>query len=118
MNADTVARRLQATYPVLVVPQVDALCALLLEEEGVAGLVSLRPLPLELAPADTDLLSMQAPRVFKDLHVHADVSPLLSVAAALQRLQLVYGRAACVVSCGKAAIQVCACFYVWFFLPR
>eukprot|EP00051_Salpingoeca_urceolata_P002162 m.47738 g.47738 ORF g.47738 m.47738 type:complete len:592 (+) comp11943_c1_seq2:309-2084(+) len=91
VNADARSGRSAAGYVVIMVPQVDALAELVLEEEGVYGLVQIEELQLDLVPLDDDLLSAQLHGFVRDSFLHQDFTQLGWTSRALLNLEQAYG---------------------------
>jgi len=66
-------------------------CEQLLERAGLLSHLEVMECPLGFIPYDTDLLTMEVDFVFKQVFVNGDASSLTSIAAALHRLQLLFG---------------------------
>lgn len=77
-----------------------------LDAEGVLGAVELSDLSLDLVPLETDVVSLESPRLFREAHLDGDPGPLRSAARSLDRLQRLCGTAPLVRGKGQAARSV------------
>ncbi|XP_012261103.2 vacuolar protein sorting-associated protein 33B [Athalia rosae] len=87
-------------HHLLVVPRVPAALDLLVEEEGLSGLVKVRSLSWEFILSDGNVLSLET-RIFTDLYYHKDTGLLPAIAKNLWSLQLILGRPRVTVCLGK-----------------
>ncbi|XP_015592020.1 vacuolar protein sorting-associated protein 33B isoform X2 [Cephus cinctus] len=92
------------SHHLLVAPLVPAVLYSLIEEEGLAGLVSVRSLSWELIRIDENVLSLEMP-MFSDLYYHKDGGLLPALARSLWSLQLLLGQPKLTVSLGKYSKQ-------------
>ncbi|EGD77098.1 hypothetical protein, variant [Salpingoeca rosetta] len=91
----------------ITIPQRDALCESILEENGVHGLVTVAALPLYFLQIDNDLFSMDAPVPSRQLCIHNDTAILPQVACGLRHLsQHMRASWSRVVCAGHAAADV------------
>ncbi|KAL7287479.1 hypothetical protein TKK_0018579 [Trichogramma kaykai] len=90
---------------VLVAPFVPIAVKNLLEENGLAGLVTLRPLAWEFIKTDGNVLSLETP-LFTDLYYHKDTRLLPAMAKALWSLRMVLGAPNFTFTMGKHSQQV------------
>ncbi|KAL6432007.1 hypothetical protein ACFW04_007446 [Cataglyphis niger] len=95
----------QVCHHLLVMPFVPAVLHNLVEEEGLAELVSLRTLSVEFIKLDGNVLSLENP-MFIDLYYHKDISPLRALARNLWSLQLILGSPRLSLLIGKHSQQV------------
>ncbi|XP_070158255.1 vacuolar protein sorting-associated protein 33B isoform X2 [Polyergus mexicanus] len=95
----------QACHHLLVVPFVPAVLHNLVEEEGLAELVTLQTLSVEFIKLDGNVLSLENP-MFIDLYYHKDISPLRALARNLWSLQLILGSPRLSLLVGKHSQQV------------
>ncbi|XP_076050358.1 vacuolar protein sorting-associated protein 33B-like [Oratosquilla oratoria] len=92
----------------VVVPRIQSWVTLLLEEEGLHGLIHIHEFTPEFIPLDDDLLSLEMHSFFRDAFLDGDFSLCCSVAQALYNLQGLYGRIPNVFAHGRAAQGVLA----------
>ena len=78
-------------YTLFFVPRRSMLCEKVLEDEGVYGLLTIRECALELFVLEDDVLSLEQPSSFRDCFLDRDRSVIHTCAAALARLQAVFG---------------------------
>ncbi|XP_050454305.1 vacuolar protein sorting-associated protein 33B isoform X2 [Cataglyphis hispanica] len=95
----------QVCHHLLVMPFVPTVLHNLVEEEGLAELVSLRTLSVEFIKLDGNVLSLENP-MFIDLYYHKDISPLRALARNLWSLQLILGSPRLSLLVGKHSQQV------------
>ncbi|XP_029659027.1 vacuolar protein sorting-associated protein 33B [Formica exsecta] len=95
----------QVCHHLLVVPFVPAVLHNLVEEEGLAELVTLQTLSVEFIKLDGNVLSLENP-MFIDLYYHKDISPLRALARNLWSLQLILGSPRLSLLVGKHSQQV------------
>ena len=81
----------QRAYTLFFVPRRSMLCEKVLEDEGVYGLITVREFAQQLFVLEDDVLSLEEPHSFRECFLHQDRSILHSLAAALSRLQALYG---------------------------
>lgn len=65
---------------------------ILKQNDAYSALHCILPYPMTLLPIDDDLLSMEAPDVFRQMYVEGDAGPILQIAQSLHTLELLYGR--------------------------
>ncbi|KAJ8668115.1 hypothetical protein QAD02_009778 [Eretmocerus hayati] len=78
------------SHHVLIAPFIPISINNLLEENGLCGLVTLRPLAWEFIRIDGNVLTLETP-MFSDLYYHKDTSLLPSLAKSLWTLRMVLG---------------------------
>lgn len=93
----------EKTYFLIFTPRRTFLCKEALEREGVFAEVTLMNFNFDLMPLENDLLSMQLENVPRELYLDSDTSSLVSVAEAIQRIQLMYGHIPHIIGKGPAA---------------
>lgn len=88
-------------------PKKSLLCENQLKSKGVFGNFQvIDDYKCYLFPLEKDLLSMEYPEVFKELYIQGDLTSLYQSAAALCRLQKLYGKINKIVGKGKFAEKV------------
>ncbi|XP_008548670.1 vacuolar protein sorting-associated protein 33B [Microplitis demolitor] len=92
-------------FHILINPHIPTVVHSLIEEEGLADLVTVRALSWELIRIDDNVLSLETP-IFVDLYYHKDTSLLSSLARSLWSLQLILGWPKFTMSFGKHSDQV------------
>ncbi|CAL1679245.1 unnamed protein product [Lasius platythorax] len=95
----------QVCHHLLVMPFVPAVLHNLVEEEGLAELVTLQTLSAEFIKLDGNVLSLENP-MFIDLYYHKDISLLRALARNLWSLQLIFGSPRLSLLVGKHSEQV------------
>ncbi|EFN66268.1 Vacuolar protein sorting-associated protein 33B [Camponotus floridanus] len=95
----------EVCHHLLVVPFVPAVLHNLVEEEGLAELVTLQTLSTEFIKLDGNVLSLENP-LFIDLYYHKDTSLLRALARNLWSLQLILGSPKLSFFVGKHSQQV------------
>ena len=94
-------------YQMFVVPRKSAVCIQRLKDKGVYGtLTSIDELPFDFYPLESDVISMEADNIFKELYVENDSSSLYGIARGLMTLQSLYGIFPNVLGKGRYARQV------------
>ncbi|CAH1254379.1 VPS33B [Branchiostoma lanceolatum] len=93
-------------YKIIMTPRRLQVCDMVLEHEGVFGLVSIEELHLDLIPLDRDLLSMELPQFFRDYFLHGDQTWLASIAKSLVNIQSLFGPIPNVYGQGRCAKMV------------
>lgn len=94
-------------YHVFFVPKKSLLCMERLKHKGIFGSISLiEEFRCELFPFDSDLVSMEIPEVFTEVHLENDPTYLYQTAEAVIALQILYGPIPRVWGKGAAARQV------------
>ncbi|OXG80851.1 ATP-binding protein [Cryptococcus neoformans Gb118] len=79
------------TYTILLVPRVTELCKKVLEDQGVAGDVTLSEFNLGFIPMEDDLLSLEMEDVARDIYLNGDDTPIYSSSLALMTFQRAFG---------------------------
>ncbi|XP_074111189.1 vacuolar protein sorting 33B [Cotesia typhae] len=92
-------------FHILINPYIPTVVNSLIEEEGLADLVTVRALSWEFIRIDDNVLSLECP-IFVDLYYHKDTSLLSSLARNLWSLQLILGWPKFSMSFGKHSDQV------------
>ncbi|XP_072762753.1 vacuolar protein sorting-associated protein 33B [Anoplolepis gracilipes] len=95
----------ESYHHLLVMPFVPAVLYNLVEEEGLAELVTLQTLSTEFIKLDGNVLSLENP-MFIDLYYHKDISLLRALARNLWSLQLILGSPRLSLLVGKHSQQV------------
>ncbi|GAB1867074.1 Vacuolar protein sorting-associated protein 33B [Camponotus japonicus] len=95
----------EVCHHLLVMPFVPAVLHNLVEEEGLAELVTLQTLSAEFIKLDGNVLSLENP-LFIDLYYHKDTSLLRALARNLWSLQLILGSPKLSLFVGKHSQQV------------
>ncbi|WOO77579.1 Vacuolar protein sorting-associated protein 33A [Vanrija pseudolonga] len=90
-------------YTALLVPRATELCRRVLEDEGVAGDITVSEFKLELIPIEDDVLSMELEDVSRDVFLRGDETPIYYAALALNTLQRAFGTIPRVIAKGDAA---------------
>ena len=88
---DVISMHPELQLHVCFVPNRSMVCEQLLERYGLLEKVSILELPLGFVPMDTDFVSLETEFVFRQSFLTGDASPLASIAAALHRMQILYG---------------------------
>ncbi|WWC92946.1 uncharacterized protein L201_007909 [Kwoniella dendrophila CBS 6074] len=78
-------------YTILLVPRATELCKKILEDQGVAGDVTISEFKLELIPMEDDLLSMEMDDVARDVYLNGDDTPIYCSSLALMTFQRAFG---------------------------
>ncbi|KAG2453701.1 hypothetical protein HYH02_001913 [Chlamydomonas schloesseri] len=112
-NAQAVATQIKTRtkadahdFSVCFVPRRTIACERVLEEEGVLGDVAIGEYCLDMVPYDDDVLSLELDSAFADCVADGDSTPLYYTAAAITRLQALYGVVPRVQGKGPAATAV------------
>ncbi|PNW75167.1 hypothetical protein CHLRE_12g515550v5 [Chlamydomonas reinhardtii] len=112
-NAQAVAAQIKTRtkadahdFSVCFVPRRTIACERVLEEEGVLGDVAIGEYCLDMVPYDDDVLSLELDSAFADCVADGDSTPLYYTAAAITRLQALYGVIPRVQGKGPAATAV------------
>ncbi|XP_044579496.1 vacuolar protein sorting-associated protein 33B-like isoform X2 [Cotesia glomerata] len=92
-------------FHILINPYIPTVVHSLIEEEGLADLVTVRALSWEFIRIDDNVLSLECP-IFVDLYYHKNTSLLPSLARNLWSLQLILGWPKFSMSFGKHSDQV------------
>ncbi|KIR34577.1 ATP-binding protein [Cryptococcus deuterogattii MMRL2647] len=79
------------TYTILLVPRITELCKKVLEDQGVAGDVTLSEFNLGFIPMEDDLLSLEMEDVARDIYLNGDDTPIYSSSLALMTFQRAFG---------------------------
>ncbi|XP_011647765.1 vacuolar protein sorting-associated protein 33B isoform X2 [Pogonomyrmex barbatus] len=95
----------ESCHHLLVVPFVPPVLYNLVEEEGLAELITLRTLSIEFIRLDGNVLSLENP-MFIDLYYHKDISLLRALARNLWSLQLILGSPRLSLFLGKHSQQL------------
>ncbi|KAK1923713.1 Sec1-like protein [Papiliotrema laurentii] len=90
-------------YTILLVPRVTELCRKVLEDEGVAGDVTLAEFKMEFIPLEDDLLSLELDDVARDIYLNGDDTPLYYASLALMTFQRAFGLFPRILGKGDAA---------------
>ncbi|KAK0166696.1 hypothetical protein PV327_004186 [Microctonus hyperodae] len=102
------SERLQSTglvFYMLVTPHIPTAVNSLIEEEGLADLIKIYPMPWELIRIDGNALSLETP-MFVDLFYHHDTNLLPTLARSIWSLQMVLGWPKLTLTFGKHSEQV------------
>ncbi|WVW86768.1 hypothetical protein I302_108822 [Kwoniella bestiolae CBS 10118] len=78
-------------YTILLVPRATELCRRVLEDQGVAGDVTISEFKLELIPMEDDLLSLEMDDVARDVFLNGDDTPIYYSSLALMTFQRAFG---------------------------
>nr|XP_019003591.1 ATP-binding protein [Kwoniella mangroviensis CBS 8507]OCF67052.1 ATP-binding protein [Kwoniella mangroviensis CBS 8507] len=78
-------------YTILLVPRATELCRRVLEDQGVAGDVTISEFKLELIPVEDDLLSLEMDDVARDIYLNGDDTPIYYSSLALMTFQRAFG---------------------------
>ncbi|KAK8849539.1 hypothetical protein IAR55_004874 [Kwoniella newhampshirensis] len=78
-------------YTILLVPRATELCRKVLEDQGVAGDVTISEFKLEFIPMEDDLLSLEMEDVARDVFLHGDDTPIYYSSLALMTFQRAFG---------------------------
>ncbi|WVQ79288.1 hypothetical protein IAT38_001384 [Cryptococcus sp. DSM 104549] len=78
-------------YTILLVPRATELCKKVLEDQGVAGDVTLSEFKLGFIPMEDDLLSLEMEDVSRDLYLNGDDTPIYYSSLALMTFQRAFG---------------------------
>ncbi|KAF7987794.1 hypothetical protein HCN44_003657 [Aphidius gifuensis] len=87
-------------FHILITPFVPPIILTLIEEEGLADMLSVRPITWELIQIDGNILSLELP-IFCDLYYHNDSSLLPALSRSLWSLQMIIGWPKLVLTFGK-----------------
>ncbi|ODO00685.1 ATP-binding protein [Cryptococcus wingfieldii CBS 7118] len=90
-------------YTILLVPRVTELCRKVLEDQGVAGDVTLSEFKLGLIPMEDDLLSLEMEDVSRDIYMNGDDTPIYHSSLALMTFQRAFGLFPRIIGKGDAA---------------
>jgi hypothetical protein len=92
-------------YNLFFVPKRTLVCEIILEELGVFGDITIGEFHLDLCTLETDVLSLEMDKSFKEIVLDKDMSSIHNMANAIMKLQAIYGLIPKI--CGKgAAAQV------------
>ncbi|WWD20164.1 hypothetical protein CI109_104640 [Kwoniella shandongensis] len=78
-------------YTILLVPRATELCRKVLEDQGVAGDVTISEFKLEFIPMEDDLLSLEMEDVARDVFLNGDDTPIYYSSLALMTFQRAFG---------------------------
>ncbi|KAF3429180.1 hypothetical protein E2986_08522 [Frieseomelitta varia] len=95
----------QPYHHILVAPFVPAILNLIIEEEGLSGLVTLQTLSWEFIRLDGNILSLEN-SMFIDFYYHKDTTLLPALGRGLWSLQLILGSPKLTVTLGKHSQQI------------
>ncbi|CAD1477480.1 unnamed protein product [Heterotrigona itama] len=95
----------QPYHHILVAPFVPAILNLIIEEEGLSGLVTLQTLSWEFIRLDGNILSLEN-SMFIDFYYHKDTTLLPALGRGLWSLQLILGSPKLTVTLGKYSQQI------------
>lgn len=95
-------------YYVYFAPHKTLICEQVLEDEGVLEFVELGEYQLNLIPLDTDLISLELDRSFRECKLEGDMSSLQAVTQSILKLQSFFGLIPNVKSIGPLGHTVCS----------
>lgn len=93
-------------FHVIVVPTVLHSFEIVLEEEGLFGVIELHRFNWDFITIDAGVLSMEVPQIFRELFVREDTSLLSSMAQSLRILNMVCRRPKTVITFGENAAKM------------
>lgn len=93
-------------FHVIVMPTVLHSFEIVLEEEGLFGVVELHRFNWDFITIDAGVLSMEMPQIFRELFVREDTSLLSSMAQSLRILNMVCRRPKTVITFGENAAKI------------
>lgn len=93
-------------FHVIVMPTVLHSFEIVLEEEGLFGVVELHRFNWDFITIDTGVLSLEIPQIFRELFVREDTSLLSSMAQSLRILNMVCRRPKTVITFGENASKM------------
>jgi hypothetical protein len=96
----------QNSYHLIFVPSDLVAIQLLLEEEGVHGIVTVHTFPWEMIRLDGGVMSYELPGLFRMLFVDGDRSMLPAVARSLWSLQFLFGKIPLTLTQGRFSSQI------------
>ncbi|EIW71667.1 hypothetical protein TREMEDRAFT_27638 [Tremella mesenterica DSM 1558] len=99
----TVSSNGPLVYTLLLVPRATELCKKVLEDEGVAGDLTIGEYKLEFIPVEEDLISLELDNVAKDIFMNGDDTPLYYSSSALMNFQRAFGMFPRIMGKGDAA---------------
>eukprot|EP00397_Hematodinium_sp_SG-2012_P012920 GEMP01013104.1.p1 GENE.GEMP01013104.1~~GEMP01013104.1.p1 ORF type:complete len:632 (+),score=130.61 GEMP01013104.1:78-1973(+) len=97
----------ERTFVVTFVPRITEEAIVRLKKENCYANVQIRDFPLHIVACDKDVLSMQQPGAYRDIHVDGNLSPCFYTALCLMDLQNLYGVIPRVHAIGSASRQTC-----------
>ncbi|XP_037952367.1 vacuolar protein sorting-associated protein 33B [Teleopsis dalmanni] len=97
-------------FHIICIPSCYAYYPMLLEEKGLYGLVQLHRYNWDFIYIDDGVLSLEHPKVFCDLFLHNDTSPLPAIAQSLRLLQIVCGRPDLILTYGEHSNNILKMF--------
>lgn len=96
------------SFHIIVFPTVLHSFEVILEEEGLYGVVEMHRFNWDFITIDTGVLSLEIPQIFREVFIREDTSLLSSLAQSLRILNMITKKPPCVITCGENSAKIAA----------